>query len=42
MEVGGNNLAHSLARRAILIADINVWLEELSPDLDVVFQFDLP
>ena len=39
---GGNRLAHSLARRAILAADTNVWLEELPPDLVDVFQSDLP
>ena len=25
----GNNLAHSLAKRAVLSADLDVWLEEL-------------
>ena len=39
---GGNNLAHSLARRAVLTADTDVWLEELPQDLDDVFQSDLP
>ena len=38
----GNRLAHSLTRRAILAADTDVWLEELSLDLDDVFQSDLP
>ena len=38
----GNSLAHSLARRAVLIVDTNVWLEELSQDLFDVFQYDLP
>ena len=37
---GGNKLAHSLARRAILAADTDVWLEALTQDLDNVFQFD--
>ena len=37
---GGNKLAHSLVRRAILAADTDVWLEELPQDLDDVFQFD--
>ena len=37
----GNRLAHSLARRAVLSADIDVWVESLSSDLDVVFQSDL-
>ena len=39
---GGNSLAHSLARRAVLTVDTDVWLKELPPDLDDVFQFDLP
>ena len=34
---GGNKLAHSLARRAVLAADTDVWLEELPQDLvDVI------
>ena len=37
----GNKLAHSLACRAVLSADLDVWVEELSKDLDVVFQGDL-
>ena len=37
----GNSLAHSLARRAVLTADIDVWIEELSSDLDDVFLNDL-
>ena len=37
----GNRLAHSLARRAILFADMNVWVESIPSDLDVVFQSDL-
>ena len=37
----GNRLAHSLAKRAVLAADTDVWLEELSQDLVDVFQFDL-
>ena len=37
----GNKLAHSLARRAVLSADLDVWVEELPEDLDVVFQGDL-
>ena len=37
----GNRLAHSLARRAILFADTDVWVESLPSDLDVVFQSDL-
>ena len=38
---GGNSLAHSLARRAVLTTDTDVWLEELPPDLIDVFQSDL-
>ncbi|KAK7809482.1 hypothetical protein CFP56_004049 [Quercus suber] len=34
----GNLLAHSLARRAVLTADIDVWVEELPSDLDDVFR----
>ena len=37
----GNSLAHSLARRAVLTADTDVWVEELPSDLDDVFQNDL-
>ena len=36
----GNKLAHALAYRAILSADIDVLLEDLPRDLDDVFQFD--
>ncbi|KAK7839946.1 hypothetical protein CFP56_017364 [Quercus suber] len=38
---GGNRLAHSLAKRVVLAADTDVWLEELPQDLVNVFQFDL-
>ena len=38
---GGNKLAHSLARRAVLTADLDVWVEELPYDLVDVFQSDL-
>ena len=37
----GNKLAHSLARRAVLYADMDVWVEELYKELDAVFQGDL-
>ena len=37
----GNSLAHSLAKRAVLSADLDVWLEELPQDLIDVFQSDL-
>ena len=36
----GNKLAHSHARRAVLSADVDVWVEELPEDLDAVFQGD--
>ena len=38
----GNSLAHSLAKRAVLAADLDVWLEDLPQDLIDVFQFYLP
>ena len=38
---GDNRLAHSLAKRAVLAANTDVWLEELPQDLVDVFQFDL-
>ena len=38
---GGDRLAHSLAKRAVLAANIDVWLEELPQDLVDIFQFDL-
>ena len=37
-----NRLAHALARQAVSSADTDVWLEDLPPDLDDVFQFDFP
>jgi len=37
----GNKLAHALARRAVVSADIDVWVEELPSDLDDVFNLDL-
>lgn len=37
----GNNLAHALSRRAVLSADTDVWIEELSNNLDDVFQLNL-
>lgn len=37
----GNKLAHGLARRAVLSANTNVWLEDLPRDLDDVLLFDL-
>ena len=36
----GNKLAHELARRAVLSADTDVWVEDLLDDLDAVFQSD--
>ena len=32
----GNKLAHALARRAVLSADTDVWIEELPRDLEDV------
>ena len=37
----GNRLAHALARRVVLSADMDVWVESLPSDLDNVFQSDL-
>ena len=37
----GNKLAHAFVRRAILSADIDVWVKELPNDLDDVFHSDL-
>ena len=37
----GNNLAHVLARRAVVSTDTDVWVEELHVDLDDVFNLDL-
>ena len=37
----GNKLAHAFARRAVLSADTNVWVEELPNDLDDLFHSDL-
>ena len=38
----GNKLAHSLAKKAVLSADLEIWVEDLPKDVDVVFQSDLP
>ena len=37
-----NRLAHNLAKKAVLFADLEVWVEDLPEDMDVVFQADLP
>ena len=37
----GNKLAHVLARRAVLFADCDLWVEKLPSDLNDVFQVDL-
>lgn len=37
-----NRLAHNLAKKAVLFADPEVWVEDLPEDMDVVFQADLP
>ena len=36
-----NRLAHSLARRASIIQQMSVWMEEVPPDLTPVFLADL-
>ena len=38
----GNRLAHSLAKKAVLSTDLEIWVEDLPKDVDVVFQSDLP
>ena len=37
----GNNLAHALVKRVVITADIDVWVEELSNDLEDVFHSEL-
>jgi len=37
----GNRLAHALARRVVVVADTDVWVESLPSDLEDVFQSDL-
>ena len=37
----GNNVAHALARRAITSPDLNVWMEDVPPDILHVVQADL-
>ena len=37
----GNRLVHALARRVVVSIDFDVWLEDLSRDLEDVLQFDL-
>ena len=37
----GNKLVHALAHRAVVSADIDVWMEDLPRDLDDVLLFDL-
>lgn len=36
-----NSVAHSLARRAILSPQYLVWMEDVPPDVEFVFQADL-
>ena len=36
----GNSLAHSLARKAVLTADTEVWVEDLPEEVADVFQSD--
>ena len=38
----GNRLAHCLAKKAILSADTDVWVESLPEDVEDVFHSDLP
>ena len=38
---GGNKIAHALARRTVLAADTDVWLEDIPLDLNDVFHYDL-
>ena len=33
----GNRLAHSSAKKTILFADLEVWVEDFPEDMDVVF-----
>ena len=36
-----NQLAHSFARRAVLSANLDIWVEDLPSELDAIFQADL-
>ena len=36
-----NQLAHSLARRAIMPSSMSVWMEEIPPDLKSIFLTNL-
>ena len=38
----GNKLTYALTRRVVLAVDTNMWLEDLPPYFDGVFQYDLP
>ena len=38
----GNRLAHCLAKKAVLSADTDVWVESLLEDVEDVFLSDLP
>ena len=37
----GNSVAHALARRAISLPDLNVWMKNVPPDILHVVQADL-
>ena len=37
----GSRLVHALARRAVVYADTEVWVEDLPSDLDDEFQSDI-
>ena len=38
----GNRLAHCLAKKAVLSADTDIWVESLPEDVEDVFHSDLP
>ena len=38
----GNRLAHCLAKKTVLSADIDVWVKSLSDEVEDVFHLDLP
>ena len=38
----GNRLAHCLAKKAVLSANTDIWVESLPEDVEYVFHSDLP
>ena len=38
----GNKLAHCLAKKTVLYADTDIWVESLLEDVEDVFHSDLP